>query len=162
MNTNIAKDIANTFTNTRHPKYLGSSFEAIADLPSKTKGKAFETMVSAVLEAEGHEVFEASNGEHDFRVRFKGEHHRTKIEVKGAMLQRDKDILSTGCFVMDDDFDEVFVFFVFPEEVQGWRINRSTLRGLDNDGVMGTSKGSRMFGSISPEMLALYDCPRVF
>ena len=163
MNANtIAKNIAETVSITEHPKYVGSPFANLAQLQSKAKSTVMEGMVAEILEKEGHEVHERTNNHHDLRVRFGDENHKTKIEIKGAMLRREADGFSVGPFVMADDFDELFLFLIDHSEVQGWRVNRSILKGLDENGLMGTTKNARMFGALTPALLDAYDCTRVF
>ena len=159
---NIAKTLASTASTLDYPKYEGTAFEHIPYLHSRTKGKLFETMVSEILEAEGHEVFNSTNQQHDLRVRFSGETHRTKLEIKGAMLRRADDKFYTGAFVLSHDFDEIFLFFLYPNNVQGWRVNRSVLRGMEKDGVMKQGKDAWLFADLSEEVMNDYDCVRVF
>ena len=160
--SDIAKNMTETVSITEHPKYKSSPFLKLTQVSNRTKGKLMEAMVAEILSQEGHEVLERTNKDHDLRVRFGNENHKTKIEVKGALMRRDSDDYSISAFLMAHDFDELFILFVEPEGVQGWRINRSILRGMDDDGLMGLTKGAKMFGSITPEVLAKYDCKRVF
>ena len=161
-NTAIAAKIANTTDITVHPKYDGTPFASLADSSVNTKGKVIEAIAWNILESDGHDIFEADNAQHDMRVRFANENHRTKVEVKGCMLKRDSYTMSTGQFQLAADFDELLIVMVFPDEVKGYRVNRSVLRGMDKNGVLNNSKGAKMIGNISDTLLESYDCPRVF
>ena len=158
----IASSLAQAVKATHNPKYDNTPFSQLPHLHSRTKGKLFETMVAEVLTNEGHEVFDSTNQQHDMKVRFKGEMHKTKIEIKGALERIADDKFYTGSIVMSDDFDEVFILFVHPTKIQGWRINRSILRGMEADSILKPGKGAYLFADIDESTMIKYDCTQVF
>ena len=157
----IVNKIANSVKLAKHPHYQNSIFEDFCELAPNTKGKLVEAMVAEILEKEGHEVFDNTNQQHDLRVRFKGENHKTKLEIKSAMLNRSAGMMFMGAFNLAQDFDEVMAVLLYPNKVSAYRINRSVLRGMDNDGLLKISKQGNMIAGLSDVLLESYDCPRV-
>ena len=157
----IVKEIANSTKVAQHPIYNNTPFKDFVELSSNTKGKLIEAMVNEILTQEGHEVFDNENVQHDLKVRFKGENHKTKLEIKGSLYNR-RGVMNVGAFNLAHDFDEVFVVLVYPEEVRGYRVNRSILRGMEKNSVLTPSKQGVMIGRITSDLLESYDCTRVF
>lgn len=156
----IVKNIASTAELTAHPYYKNSSLKNFAELASNTKGALAEAMVAEILTQEGHEVFDNDNVQHDLKVRFDRESHKTKLEIKSSMYNR-KGLMNVGAFNLDDDFDELFIFLIYPEEVRGYRVNRSILRGMKKNGILKNSKQGVMIGNVTHRLLESYDCQRV-
>ena len=165
MNSNAtatAHKIASTLDVIEHPKFVDSPFYNLTRMHTVPKGKAFEVMVEQILRDSGLSVKDSTNKSHDYRVQFEGEKHHTKIEIKGAMVRRDADTFATGQFALAQDWDELFIFLVFPFEVQGWRVNRSIIKGMIENGVICNAKSDHGFMGLTPEVLDGYDCTRVF
>ena len=157
----IVTDIANSIKVTKHPKYVNTPFEDFAELSPNTKGRLVESMVNEILINEGHDVFDNTNKQHDLRVRFKGENHKTKLEVKSAMYKRTEARMDTGQFHLAHDFDELLIVLIYPNELKGYRVNRSILRGMDKNGLIKSSKSVSMITHLTSELLEAYDCQRV-
>lgn len=160
-NMEIIKEIANSTTVTDNEYYKGTIFESFVKLSPNTKGKLIEAMVAEIMAKNGHQVFDSTNKQHDLRIRFGTDNHKTKIEVKGSMYNKEGK-MSSGPINLAQDFDEVIVVMIYPEEVKAYRINRSILRGMEKNDILKQSKQGVMIGGLSSELFESYDCQRVF
>ncbi len=98
---------------TKTARWVGSPFEWIMALPSRTKGRVGELLVENWLKEIGHRVGKPTNSGHDRTV------DGRKVEVKVSTLWADNDTY-TFQQLRDQDYEFVFLLGLSPNRVDGW------------------------------------------
>lgn len=101
-------------------QWLGSPFEWILTMPSASKGKIGELLVSGWASSRGFNVSPRTNKEHDLVI------NGHKVEVKLSTLWED------GIFkfqqIRDQDYEFAFCIAISPFKVEAWYLPKIVLR----------------------------------
>ena len=100
--------------------WLGSPFEWILTMPSASKGKIGELLVSGWASSRGFNVSPRTSTEHDIVI------NGHKVEVKLSTLWKD------GIFkfqqIRDQDYEFAFCIAISPFKVEAWYLPKIVLR----------------------------------
>jgi len=115
LSTAIAPDYAPEADN----PWLGSPFQWILSVPSRTKGAIGENLIAGWCAAKGFDVIRPRNSEADRII------NGHRIEIKFSTLWKKGNFKFQQ--IRDQDYDYVFCIGLSPFDVQAWLLPKSVL-----------------------------------
>lgn len=116
----LASAIAPDYARSNDDPWLGSPFQWILSVPSRTKGAIGEALVAGWCAAKGFDVVRSRTSQADRII------HGHRIEIKFSTLWE-----SGGCKfqqIRDQDYDYVFCLGLSPFDAHAWLIPKTVLQ----------------------------------